>query len=92
MNEIERNRIELLESEGWTRQFTANEPRLSEVVELYKETGLEVHLEPLPKETPCRSCEEDSDESECRVCFEGIEDQFKIIFTRPEKSDIDLVK
>jgi hypothetical protein len=29
-----------LEEEGWTRQFTADEPRLSEAVEMYKLLGV----------------------------------------------------
>jgi hypothetical protein len=77
----------ILESEGWTKQFVANEPRLSEAVELYKETGFEVHLEPLPKEPTCESCEGDEGEHECHICFDGFEDQFKIIFTRPKKGE-----
>lgn len=31
---------------GWTKQFTTDEPRLSEAVELYKSLGYEVRLEP----------------------------------------------
>jgi hypothetical protein len=38
-----------LEKEGWTRQFTVDEPRLSEAVEMYKSLGFEVHLEPMRK-------------------------------------------
>ena len=49
------SRLEILQSEGWTRQFVANEPRLSEAVELYKETGYEVHLEPIPKAETLRT-------------------------------------
>jgi hypothetical protein len=81
------SRIEILESEGWTKQFIANEPRLSEAVELYRETGFEVHLEPLPEVPECESCAEEGDEGECRICYEGVEDQYKIIFTRPGKGE-----
>jgi hypothetical protein len=75
--------LEKLKKDGWTRQFVANEPRLSEAVDLYKETGYEVHLEPIPKadnpsELPMVG-------SECTTCFDGNEDQYKIIFTRPGK-------
>lgn len=31
---------------GWERKTTSDEPRLSEIVEMYKEIGFEVHLEP----------------------------------------------
>ena len=78
------SKIGLLVSEGWTRQFITNEPRLSETVELYRETGFEVHLEPLPKEPECENCADDDAGDECRICFEGVEDQYRIIFTRPK--------
>ena len=50
------SRNEILRQEGWRRQFVANEPRLSEAVEMYNEAGFHVHLEPLPKEAECESC------------------------------------
>jgi len=81
-----KSRTEQLEKEGWVRQFVANEPRLSEAVELYKESGFEVHLEPLAKGQECETCagtEDWKEKRECRVCFEGFEDQYKIIYTRP---------
>ena len=58
-------RDEILEKEGWARQFVANEPRLSEAVELYKEVGFDVHLEPLPKEPSCESCAGEEEKGEC---------------------------
>lgn len=36
-----------LTSQGWEKRTTYDEPRLSEMVELYRELGFEVHLEPL---------------------------------------------
>ena len=71
-----------LAKEGWQKRFVAEEPRLSEMVELYTETGFEVHLEPL-------STVEDPDEAsvecqECRICFEGNKDKYQVIFTRPQ--------
>ena len=74
-----------LKQQGWTKRFVANEPRLSEAVEMYKETGFEVHLQPLspqPDRTSEEKCEPDAI---CRQCFEGFEDQYRIIFTRPGK-------
>lgn len=59
----------------------ANEPRLSEAVELYRSMGYEVHLEPLPV-VDCKSADEES--GECRACFKGFEDQYKTIYTRPK--------
>jgi hypothetical protein len=86
MNE-EKSRISILESEGWSKQFVASEPRLSEAVEMYKEAGFEVHLEPLPKEPECETCVGEEDKDECRICFEGFEDQYKIIFTRSKEGE-----
>ncbi|MGD2126238.1 MAG: hypothetical protein PVG99_09175 [Desulfobacteraceae bacterium] len=80
-----KSRIEILQSEGWIKQFVAGEPRLSEAAEMYSELGFEVHLEPLPKEPECETCVGTEDGTECRICFEGFEDQYKIIFTRPLK-------
>jgi hypothetical protein len=77
--------VEKLEREGWVKQFVANEPRLSEAVELYKEAGFDVHLEPLPKSQGCEACAGPEEKGECRVCFEGFEDQYRIIFTRRRK-------
>ena len=86
MNE-ENSRIAMLESEGWSKRFVASEPRLSEAVEIYKEAGFEVRLEALPKEPECEACEGEEDKDECRICFEGFEDQYKIIFTRPKQGE-----
>ena len=63
-----------LEKEGWTRQFTVDEPRLSEAVELYKSLGFEVRLEPVvPDENP----------EECAACLEVMCARYKEIYTRP---------
>ena len=78
-SESEENR---LEKEGWSKRFVAGEPRLSEAVEMYREAGFEVHLAPLPKEPKCDSCVGTEEEDDCRICFEGTEDMYKIIFTR----------
>jgi hypothetical protein len=58
---------------GWTRQFIACEPRLSEVVELYKSLGFEVKLEDIKK----------NEEEKCMICYEP--GKYKIIYTRPRK-------
>jgi hypothetical protein len=82
------SRIGRLEKEGWVRQFVASEPRLSEAVELYRESGFDVHLEPLPKGGECDTCagvENRKEQGACRVCFDGFEDQYKMIFTRRRK-------
>jgi hypothetical protein len=63
-----------LEKEGWTRQFTVDEPRLSEAVEMYKLLGFEVHLEPMVP---------DGNSEECAACLEVMCDRYKTIYTRP---------
>ncbi|PLX40169.1 MAG: hypothetical protein C0608_09800 [Deltaproteobacteria bacterium] len=67
----------LPEQEGWERRTVATEPRLSELVEAYREAGFEVRLEEFKKICadslyPCTSCI-DADEDPSR---------FKIIYTK----------
>jgi hypothetical protein len=55
------------------------------MVRLYEETGFEVHLETL-------SAVEGPDEEKegcraCQICFEGAEDKYRVIFTRPKAGD-----
>ncbi|MCP4668156.1 MAG: hypothetical protein GY849_17540 [Deltaproteobacteria bacterium] len=81
------SRIGILQQEGWQKQFAAKEPRLSEAVETYKEAGFDVHLEPLTEEAECESrADKEEEEKTCRICFEGFEDQYRIIFTRPKRN------
>ncbi len=56
---------------GWTRRFTASEPRLSEMVALYESLGLEVRL---GDATPDPG-------QDCLVC--GPNSTVKTIYTRP---------
>ena len=58
----------------WTRRNVADEPRLSELVELYKELGFEVYLKEVDKD----ECPED----ECTSCLMADPDKYKVIFTR----------
>lgn len=82
MKSQELAREELLRSQGWTKQFTTCEPRLSEAVDLYRSIGHEVHLEPLS--------EEKADDEECRICLEHDLDRYRTIYTRkPEKERSD---
>ena len=74
---IQRHR-ELTE-QGWVRRFTGEEPRLSEMKELYESLGMEVLVESaIPDE-----CQE------CTGCFEveGFQDRYKTIYTREEGAD-----
>ena len=88
MGNESQSRIERLEKDGWVKQFVASEPRLSEAVNLYRALGFDVHLEPLPPGQECSTCagtEGHGEKGECRICFEGFEDQYRIIFTRRRK-------
>lgn len=58
--------------DGWTRQFSATEPRLSEMIANYEELGLEVLAVPT-------AAEQDLD---CTACL-GPGDGCFTIFTRP---------
>jgi hypothetical protein len=71
---VNKSRETELETEGWTKQFTVDEPRLSEAIEMYKLLGFEVHLEPM---VPDESSEE------CAACLEVMYDRYKTVYTRP---------
>ena len=58
--------------EGWQKQATYDDPRLSEMVAAYAAIGLEVHLEPFQAEN----------ETGCTGCLQSRPDLFKTIYTR----------
>lgn len=60
---------------GWSRRFTAEEPRLSEWTELYRAMGLEVRQEAF---TP------DPDE-ECQLCYLLEPQRYRTLYTRPQR-------
>jgi len=66
-----------LESQGWTRQNIADEPRLSELVETYREIGFEVCLEPFVPE----------EEEGCHICMDQEPERYRIIYTRTCRKD-----
>lgn len=68
------HREEELRKNGWSKQTTIDEPRLSELVELYKELGLDVRIEPVAK-----------DEMKCMKCISAQPDRYKTIYTRDKK-------
>ena len=73
-----RDKIEKeLKREGWVKQFTIDEPRLSEAVELYKSLGYEVRLE---------EAEFNKDNETCRPCFQVDCNKCKTIYVRQKKS------
>jgi hypothetical protein len=73
-------REEELTAAGWTRQFVACEPRLSEMAEMYRDIGFEVLLEPLPVKGDVNV--EICKASHCTACFDADQEKYKIIFTR----------
>jgi hypothetical protein len=62
---------EELEREGWKRMATYSEPRLSEMVDEYKELGFEVRLEDL-----------DLESEECSDCIQIEPESTKTIYVR----------
>jgi hypothetical protein len=72
---------------GWERRFIACEPRLSEMVEMYEEIGLKVHLETLPtKEEMEIEGTKACTDSGCTVCFDVDRERYRIIFTKPAEN------
>lgn len=63
-------------------RFSANEPRLSESVEIYKEAGFEVRLEPLGGRSNNAF---KADTGPCQVCYKDVEGEYSVIYTRPIK-------
>ncbi len=63
---------------GWTRTTTIDEPRLSELVELYEELGHEVILRPVSREELGDDCLE---------CYLLQPERFRTIYTRPARSE-----
>ena len=66
-----------LRREGWVKQFTTDEPRLSEAVELYKSLGYEIHLE---------KAEFNKDNETCKTCFQVDCNKCKTIYIRKKNS------
>ena len=65
-----------LEKEGWVKQTTIGEPRLSEIVQLYRSLGYAVHLEPIKL---------DELDEECRSCYESEIGEVKTVYVRKKK-------
>jgi len=66
---------EELEKQGWVKQTTYDEPRLSEIVEMYEEMGFEVRLEPFDPD----------DETGCSECMKLQPDKYKTVYTREKR-------
>jgi len=68
---------EKLISDGWQKQATYDDPRLTEMVDMYKEIGLEVHLEPFNPEK----------EKGCTGCMAFMPDTYKTVYTRKKEQN-----
>ena len=62
---------------GWKKKATYDEPRLTGMLEIYEEIGLEVHLEPFNA----------ANEDGCTGCMQQFPDQFKTIYTRKKSEE-----
>ncbi|MAG20797.1 MAG: hypothetical protein QF613_00470 [Candidatus Marinimicrobia bacterium] len=63
------------EADGWEKQFTCGEPRLSEMVELFTSMGREIHLEPMASEDRPLGVD-------CEACFTSCGEKMQTIWTR----------
>ena len=60
-----------LRGAGWNRCFIADEPRLSEAVETYRDIGFEVLVVPVR-----------ADDAACTECMRARPDAFRVIYVR----------
>ena len=58
---------------GWERRTTTDEPRLSELVELYEELGFEVMLRPISGDELGHDCQE---------CYMAEPERYRTIYIR----------
>ncbi len=64
-----------LRAAGWQRCFVADEPRLSEALETYREIGFEVMVVPIR-----------ADDGECNECTRACPEAFRVIYVRKRVS------
>ena len=76
MAEGKESRVKKLQEEGWIKQTTIVEPRLSEIVQLYRSLGYEVSLETIKL---------DELDKECRRCYESEIGEVKTVYVRKKK-------
>ena len=72
----ERTEAELVAA-GWQRCFVADEPRLGEAVETYRELGFEV--------TTVAVRLDDADDGACTACMRLDPERFRVIYTRRDQ-------
>jgi len=63
-----------LTAQGWTKQVTFDEPRLSDVIEMYEEMDWDIHLEPF----------DPAGEPGCTKCMQLSPEKYKTTYTRPK--------
>lgn len=68
------SRRALLVEQGWEQQGSFEEPRLSDIVEMYREIGCEVLLEPYDPAG-------DGDGG-CNACMVAAKERLRTVFTR----------
>jgi len=73
MAEDREGREGIVDLSGWERMTTIDEPRLSELVELYEELGFEVLLRPVSAEELGQECAE---------CVLAAPERYRTIYTR----------
>ena len=62
---------EQAQSLGWKRNFVADEPRLSEMIENYQELGFDVITVPISP-----------DSADCNECMTQSPEKYQVIYTR----------
>jgi hypothetical protein len=62
---------------GWKKRAIYDDPRLTEMMELYEKIGLEVHLEPIHHKN----------KDGCAICMQQHPDRFRIVYTRKKSGD-----
>lgn len=67
-----------LQKDGWIKRTILDEPRLSEVTDLYKSLGFEVLLEPVDPE---------AFGAECSKCIREQCDKFSTVYVRKKLGD-----
>ena len=76
-------REEELAGLGWEKRFIVDEPRLSEMKELYESIGFDVLLEPLPPKEEMATCTE----SGCTACLDMDPTRYSTIYTKEREAD-----
>ena len=65
-----------VEKQGWVKRTTIDEPRLSEITELYTSLGFEVRVEPVKL---------DELDEDYKKCYKNIIDELKNVYVRKRK-------